>query len=478
MDRRKFLGLLGATGAGAAIPVAVNHVNAATTAPTGDVVVIGGGMAGAAAAKYLRVWGGSGVNVTLLTATTDYTSNIMSNMVVTGERSLSSLKYSYATLQSKYGVRVVQGVVSTLPTVKSGGKWTITHSNGTLTCDQLVVAPGLEFAVPSWLHATTTDPWQDAPHAWNASAMTTGNAGVVSHPERLHELLEAIPVDSTDAVVITIPVKPFRCPPGPYERSCVIADWLRVNRPGTKLVVLDGNANGIQAQAPNFWKAFQGQLGNAYTVDYYFGVSMTSADPVAGGGWDVSFSGTRATQFTPANTAAPFSGDAFTGTLRAAVLNPIVPQRAPQWLGAGLLSGSWAPIKPLTFESTLTPDMYVVGDAASIPAVTGTSVPKAGHIGNQEGKTAAEAIVRKLSGETVPATSVVLNSACYTPISLPPAAGMPGTATWLSAVYQYDSTQAKMVVAPGHPLIANSADTENYSDMLRWFNSVMGETFA
>ena len=50
------------------------------------VVVVGGGMAGMTAAKYLRLWGGSGVQVTLVEPDTVYTSSIMSNLVLNGSR--------------------------------------------------------------------------------------------------------------------------------------------------------------------------------------------------------------------------------------------------------------------------------------------------------------------------------------------------------------------------------------------------------
>ena len=44
------------------------------------IVVAGGGMAGMTAAKYLRLWGGSGVQVTLVEPDAVYTSSIMSNL--------------------------------------------------------------------------------------------------------------------------------------------------------------------------------------------------------------------------------------------------------------------------------------------------------------------------------------------------------------------------------------------------------------
>ena len=115
MLRREFIKYLTAGAAGEFI-LPATMANAATSL---NVVIIGGGMAGATAAKYLRVWAtklglGTSVSVTLIDINDTYTSNIMSNMVLTGERTLTSLKYSYANLQSKYGVTFVKGTVTSV----------------------------------------------------------------------------------------------------------------------------------------------------------------------------------------------------------------------------------------------------------------------------------------------------------------------------------------------------------------------------
>ena len=154
-------------------------------------------------------------------------------------------------------------------------------------------------------------------------------------------------------------------------------------------------------------------------------------------------------------------------------LNPIPPQRAPQLLkDAGLLSADsskpFAPVDVLTYQSVADPLIHVIGDASL------TTQPKAGHIGNQQGKTCADAVLRLLSGRPMN-TQVVTNSACYTPITAT-------TATWLSAMYQYDPATRTMVILPQHnngkAIAAAEATSDNYQDMQRWFTTLMGETFS
>ena len=128
-------------------------------------------------------------------------------------------------------------------------------------------------------------------------------------------------------------------------------------------------------------------------------------------------------------------------------------------------------VNVLSYESTAVPNVHVIGDAASC------GLPKAGHVGNQEAKICADAIVRLLGGG-LPDAAPVANSACYSPITR-------STASWLTAVYQYDANNTKMMVAANGgstvgagAVEASSISTRNYNQMFTWFHSLMGDSFA
>jgi len=445
MDRRKFLGSLAAGGLGLLAAPGVWAADAPVLFPvptntgiTGNVVVVGGGMSGATVAKYLRLWGGTGVNVTLIEMSPSYTSNIMSNTVLSGQRELSSLEYTYATLTGHYGVRRITSRVTSIDSDHTR----VYYEGGDIGYDRLVLAPGLEFdRMPGMVDVSQYD--TDIPHAWKAGPQTA----------LLRSQLVALTPGQN--VVLTIPPAPYRCPPGPYERVCVIADWLKANKPGSRIIVLDANLD-IVVEKDNFSTAFTTLY--AGIVDYRPGSTVTKVDV-----------GARAVTYD--------DGVGKSWTENAGVINAIPPQRAPKLLAdAGLLGATpFAPVDVLSYAST-NPDkslIHVIGDASF------TTQPKAGHIGNQQGKTCADAIVRLLAGKPLD-RQVVTNSACYTPITLT-------TATWLSAVYQYDGTSRKMIVpswhipavgAPAGAIAATAATTENYQDMLVWFKTLMGDTFS
>src|SRR5260370_11093099 len=67
------------------------------------------------------------------------------------------------------------------------------------------------------------------PHAWKAGAQTV----------LLRQQLQAM--EDGGLVVISSPANPYRCPPGPYERASLIAYWLKIWKPKSKLLILDSN---------------------------------------------------------------------------------------------------------------------------------------------------------------------------------------------------------------------------------------------
>lgn len=426
----------------------------AGSGPTGSVVVIGGGMAGATVAKYLRLWGGANVAVTLVETDASYTSNIMSNLVLNGNMRMAQLGFTHDALVSRYGVTLKRGTVTA---IDSANRSVRLRDGSALSYDRLVVAPGVEFMPAYGLSVADYD--TKTPHAWRAGAQTA----------LLKQQIDAMA--DGDTFVMTIPLAPYRCPPGPYERACLVADTLKnTGRGNCRVVVLDENA-GIQAEKANFANAFQNIHGTV--IDYRSGVTGIQIDP-----------DTKVVTYDNGAT-----------TIHAAVVSPIPPHRAAGigaasldasdnggWFAqAGLNNsavdaaspefGRWASVNVLSYESTAVPGIHVIGDAASC------GLPKAGHVGNQEAKICADAIVRLLGGAQ-PDPAPVANSACYSPITR-------STASWLTAVYQYDAASTKMMVAANGGLTAgagaveaSSISTRNYNQMFTWFNTLMGDSFA
>ncbi|BBP43365.1 NAD(P)/FAD-dependent oxidoreductase [Thiosulfativibrio zosterae] len=410
LNRRQFL--LGSLAASISLALTKPAV-----AATPRVVVVGGGFAGATAAKYLKLWGANNVEVILVEPNASYISPILSNLVVTGQMSLSSLTFSYTQLLS-YGITHEQDSVKT---IDKTGKILYLESGKQLTYDRLILAPGME------LEAITGLDNNLVPHAWKAGPQTT----------LLQEQLSAM--NAGDTFVMTIPKAPYRCPPGPYERACVVADYLARNKPGSKVIVLDANANIIVEET-----TFSAQFAN-YGITYVPNSTVTSVDSTA-------------KSVTVDQNGTP-------KTYMAKVLNVIPNQTAGQIiLDSGLAndsSGKWAMVNPLSYESTAAANIHVIGDSQA------TSQPKAGHIANSEAKVCALAVLQLLAGGQ-PYSQPVTNSACYSPLSST-------TATWLSGVYRYNATTQTMDLQVVKS--APTPSTQYFSEMRDWAGNLFADTF-
>jgi sulfide dehydrogenase [flavocytochrome c] flavoprotein chain len=433
-ERRCFLRILGLAGLGSMIhgcggggdagaPTTPGEGTGTPPTPpqlevTAHVVVVGGGMGGATAAKFLRLWGGTNLRVTLIERNASYTSNILSNLVLNGQRTLSSLVFDYARLKSNHGVDIIQGDVVAIDPVTRR----VSLGDGrVVNYDRLILAPGIEFDTMPGLADYGT-----IAHAWQTGPQTT----------LLARQITSMPAGGS--FVMTIPAAPYRCPPGPYERACVVADYLKRNKPGAKVIVLDANP-AIAAERSTFELAFNSV--HAGVIEYHPAVTIESIDP--------------ANRLTQTNL----------GSIAASVLNPIPPQRAGRLAReAGLVNVNdrWVGVDVLTYESTAQAGVHVIGDASA------TTQPKAGHIANAEAKVCVDAILRLLSGQA-PDPAPVTSSACYSPIT-------ESTASWLTAIYHYDPASRTMkAFATGE---AASITAGNHQDMFPWFNNLMADSFG
>jgi len=335
--------------------------------PIGKVVVIGAGYGGATAAKYLRLWSEGAIDVTLVEPNEAFISCPISNLVLAGSRTMADITVSYAGLD-KHGVKRARDTVTAIDADK---KQVRLASGGALPYDRLVVSPGIDFMyerLQGWSAAAEGT----VLHAWKAGPQT------LALRRQLTELKDG------GVVVMAIPLAPYRCPPGPYERACQIAWYLKQSKPKSKLIVLDANPDYV-SKKPLFSRVF----GEDYKgiVDYRVASPVTEIDPKTG-------------------TLVTEIGD----KVRGDVVNFIPSQRAANIArDAGLITSNnrWCEVDWTTLESIKVKGVHVLGDATlSAPAM-----PKSGHMANQHGKAAAAAIVELLNGRAV--TPPTMANTCY-----------------------------------------------------------------
>jgi sulfide dehydrogenase [flavocytochrome c] flavoprotein chain len=369
-SRRRFTQGVGGS---AALGMASLGLSACTTMDAepakklGRVLVVGAGFGGATAAKYLKTWGGSGIEVMLVDRNREFVSCPMSNLVLGGSRTIESISSSYQGLR-EMGIVVLNDEVENISTSNRKVSFTKVADQ---TFDRIIVSPGVDFIFDD-VAGLNAEAQKTVLHAWKAGPQTIA----------LRKQLEDMP--DGGVYVLSIPKAPYRCPPGPYERVCQVASYFSKFKPKSKVIVLDANPE-ITSKKALFTAVFNGQYKGI--IDYRPNMNVTEVD-------------------AKNNTAITELGD----KIKADVLNIIPPQRAGDIARkAGLINANnrWCQVDWLSMESTAAAGIHVLGDATLSAAL----MPKSGHMANQHGKAAAAAIIETFNGRQ-PQAQMMANT-CY-----------------------------------------------------------------
>jgi sulfide dehydrogenase [flavocytochrome c] flavoprotein subunit len=427
IDRRTFIK---ATGALAAVSI-TGAPNLAFGAGK-KVVVVGGGTAGATAAKYIKMMDPS-IDVTIVEPNDNYVTCYFSNEVLSGERTMESITVGYDGLK-KRGITVVKDSATAIDAEKKVVK---TASGKDLPYDRCVVAPGVSFLYDK-VEGYSEEVSKTIPHAWKAGEQTA----------ILRKQLEDMADGGT--VVVTAPPAPFRCPPGPYERASMICQYLKHHKPKSKVLILDSSSK--------FSK--EGLFKQAWTKFYGYGTdnSMIEWRP----GPDAA-----AVKVDPATKTVETS---FGDEIKADVLNIIPPQAAGKIAKDSALTDEkgWCPVNGKTFESSIAKGVHVIGDAC----IAG-DMPKSGYSANSQGKVAAAAVVALLNGKE-PGVPSYLNT-CYS---------IPAEKWGISVAGVYKLAEdGKIVSVPGSggvtPMDAPDwAHAREVEYAYSWYTNIVQDTFG
>ena len=368
ISRRQFLGDVGTMACAMTVGAAgcARTIRGDVAPKSGPrVVVIGGGWGGATAARYVRLADPS-IEVMLLEPNREFVSCPLSNLVLSGQRTIEQLTLSYDGLR-RHGVKLRHETATAI----EPDTHRVRIGEGYLAYDRLIVSPGVEF---QWEQVEGLAAAQDRVlHAWKAGPQTVALA------RQLQEMPDG------GVFVLTVPLVAYRCPPGPYERACQVAWYLKSQKPRAKLIVLDANPN-IVSKAALFRAAWQ-----AYpNLEYRASNKVVKVD--AG-----------------ARQVTTDFGD----TVKYDVLNLIPPQRAGTIAVQGDLVGAdkrWCEVDHVTYESVKHRDVHVIGDAT-----IGLPVPKSGNVANNMGKATASAVSHLIAGKQPPA--MALGNTCYSFVS-------------------------------------------------------------
>jgi sulfite dehydrogenase len=419
--RRDFLRL---SAAGTALASLGALPGCATTPSRARVVVIGGGFGGATAAKYIRLWD-PGIDVVLIERESAFVSCPISNLVLGGFSTMQEISHGYGSL-GRHGVQVVQDEAVAVDAAK---KTVRLARGGDIAYERLIVSPGIDFTFGDVEGYEAAMNAGRVLHAWKAGPQTV----------ELRRQLEAM--KDGGVYVLSIPPAAYRCPPGPYERACMVAAYFKQAKPRSKVLVLDANPDVTS----------KGGLFKAAWKDLYGGIIEYRGSAKA--------VGVDAKTMTLKLEVEDVKGD---------VLNVIPPHRAGDIaLRAGLITTNqrWCDVDWRTMESKAVPGIHVLGDAT----FSAPGMPKSGSMANNHAKIAAAAVVEILNGRA-PEPVKIINT-CYSFVSQK-------EAIRVSSVHQWDAAQGTLVAVKGAGGVSAARSEAEATFAWNWARTIWADSLG
>jgi sulfide dehydrogenase [flavocytochrome c] flavoprotein subunit len=398
------------------------------------VVIVGGGMGGATAAKYIRMMDPS-ISVTLIETNRSYFTCFLSNEVLSGTREMDTLMVGYKGLEA-HGVKVVIDMVTS---IDANGQMVKTKGGDSFKYDRCIVSPGVDFKWDT-IEGYDASVAENTPHAWKAGPQTV----------TLRKQLEAMPNGGT--VIIAPPPNPFRCPPGPGERISQMAHYLKNNKPKSKILAFD----------PKGGFSKKGLFVSGWARHYGF-----NAESMSGGLIDYTLKDGVVAYDAATKTVTTQSG----AKIKGDVVNIIPAQKAGMIAASSGLTNDkgWCPIDGLTFESTIHKGIHVLGDAA-----IAFKMPKSAYAANSQAKVCASAVVAMLNGQEAPEPSYV--NTCYSIIA-------PGDGISVAAIYKLVDGQIVPVkdsggLTPGYDKTTMEMRAREVEYAYSWFKNITHDCFG
>lgn len=417
-DRRDFLKLSGAAAALAA-------AGCAATTPKARVVVIGGGFGGATAAKYIRMWDPA-IDVLLVERANIFTSCPISNLVLGGSKTMEDIRHRYDGLR-KYGVQVVFDEATAVDATRRAVRL---ERGGDVTYDRLIVAPGIDFMfdqIAGYADAMKAD---RVLHAWKAGAQT------IALRRQLEQMKDG------GIFLLSVPLAPYRCPPGPYERACQVASYFKKAKPRSKVLILDANPD-VTSKGPLFKKAWAELYPKM--IEFRGNSKAVGVDPRTG---------------TVKLEVEDVKGD---------VLNVVPPQRAGDIaMKAGLITANnrWCGVDWRTMESTAVKGVHVLGDAT----LSAPLMPKSGSMANQHAKICAAAIVALINGQAPNPEPKIANT-CYSYVS-------DNEAVHVASVHTWNDKEKTLTTVPGSGGVSSARNTLEGGYAWAWALNIWQDTLG
>ncbi|WP_456485425.1 NAD(P)/FAD-dependent oxidoreductase [Hydrogenimonas sp.] len=354
------------------------------------IVIVGGGFGGLTVAKKLKI-AYSDAEVIVLDKREIFMTGPMFNLMLGGidRVRLDTIIHDRMVSAAKYGYRLIAAEVIDIDRRYKH----VYTTKGIVDYTFLVLSPGIAY-----------DYEKQFPH-WDSEkitlARTISPAGLIPGEEFL-TLLHNLHLIKEGNIIVTVPMGKYRCPPAPYERACMFANYIRKHRLKAKVIIIDSYSEPV-SKTPAFKEAFHEVYPDI--IEYYGDSIVTDVD------YD-----NKVIHF---DYWGPGSGDDGTSMKKSFSLLNLIPNNKanPVIEMANIKTLAWgsAVLKAPTYQSVTDEDIYVVGDCV------GYSVfPESGQMANSMGTICAKHIALRLQNRKFDPTKDMPGNICISMIQSEP----------------------------------------------------------
>lgn len=380
MERRDLFKLAGVAAAAAVLPAVVTTSASASEvakkASGKSVVIVGGGWGGLTMAKELRKQDKS-IEVTVVEKKDIFMSCPISSLYLGGLESvtLDRLTHDFYAPAQKHGYNFVQAEVTA---IDRKAKNITTTTAGLIAYDILVLSPGIaydyETQFPTW----------DAEKIQNVAQACP--AGLMPGSEHLALKRQIDDMDDGDVIIVPPASGKYRCPPAPYERTAMVANFMKEEGIKGKVIVLD-TRGGKFAKGAAFKESWDDLFADY--IDYKGFTTILDVDTAKK---EITY-----LEFPDAATYEEGDEDDATKVVKKYEVCNLIPNNkcSPITKMADIKTnaGGYALMDGYSFRSASDKNVYVIGDAVS------HGIPPSGQTAIWGAKRAATQIVAQINGK-------------------------------------------------------------------------------
>ena len=386
------------------------------------IVIIGAGFGGATCLNYLSNFLNL-IDLTIIDKNEKIQTCPFSNLVIGDIIKTSQITFSY---KKNSNINFIQNKIKFINSEK---KKIFFFDNSYLNFDYLILSPGIGYKNKQIEGYSTTNQ-KMVPHCWD------GEKKIKIFKERLKDLDDKYPI------LISAPDYPYRCPPAPYERASMIANYMKKRNKNFKILIFDSKNTFTKKEIFfNEWKKIYGD-----SIEW---IARKKGGKIQKIRKDLIYT---------------TDGE----KIKSKFIHIIPEQKASSMIyESGLISGDWCKIDPTSFQLKNYDDIYVLGDS-----IDAGDMPKSAFSANSQAKVLSINLVNRILQKKY-IKPVFLNT-CYS-------FSAKNRAFSISSWYKLNKSGDR-IVSLGSSQSSNSATNSSRKiesiDAFGWYDSITKDLYS